>query len=98
MAALTFFEAASLLAYYLQLALIGGGLWMMHLAGQRRDRQLDTMLAQSEATTRSLEESTQSLVEQNRESTRALAEQNREQTRSLEVQTNALEELLRRTG
>ena len=69
---MTFFEATSLLAYYLQLALIGGGLWIMHLAGQRRDRQLDTMLAQSEVTTRSLEDSTRSLTEQ----IRSLAEQN----------------------
>lgn len=35
------FEQWSLIAYYLQLALIGGGLWMMHKSGQRRDRQLD---------------------------------------------------------
>ena len=28
----------------LQCALIGGGLFMMHKAGQRRDRQLDVML------------------------------------------------------
>ena len=29
----------------LQCALIGGGLWMMKLSGERRDRQLDLMEA-----------------------------------------------------
>lgn len=35
------FELWSLIAYYLQLLLIGGGLWLMQRAGQRRDKQLD---------------------------------------------------------
>ena len=38
---MTAFEQWSLIAYYLQLALIGGGLWLMQRAGARRDRQLD---------------------------------------------------------
>ena len=38
------FELWSLIAYYLQLLLIGGGLWLMQRAGQRRDKQLDVML------------------------------------------------------
>lgn len=38
---MTPFEWLSVLAYYLQLLLIGGGLWMMQAAGKRRDRQLD---------------------------------------------------------
>ncbi len=38
---MTTFEWLSIIAYYLQLLIIGGGLWMMREAGQRRDRQLD---------------------------------------------------------
>ncbi len=38
---MTTFEWLSIVAYYLQLLIIGGGLWMMREAGQRRDRQLD---------------------------------------------------------
>ncbi len=38
---MTTFEWLSITAYYLQLLIIGGGLWMMREAGQRRDRQLD---------------------------------------------------------
>ena len=38
---MTTFEWLSSIAYYLQLLIIGGGLWMMREAGQRRDRQLD---------------------------------------------------------
>lgn len=38
---MTPFEWLSIIAYYLQLLIIGGGLWMMREAGQRRDRQLD---------------------------------------------------------
>ncbi len=94
LASLTFFEAASLLAYYLQLTLIGGGLLMMHRAGRRRDRQLDIMQAQSEATLWALVEQTRALEE----SIRSLVEQNREQSRALGNQNEALEELLRRTG
>ena len=37
----TTFEWLSIIAYYLQLLIIGGGLRMMREAGQRRDRQLD---------------------------------------------------------
>lgn len=70
MASLTFFVAASLLAYYLQLLLIGGGLFMMHRAGLRRDRQLDVMEAGSQARSRALDEQTQLL----REATQSLAE------------------------
>lgn len=70
MASLTFFVAASLLAYYLQLLLIGGRLFMMHRAGLRRDRQLDVMEAGSQARSRALDEQTQLL----REATQSLAE------------------------
>ena len=38
---MTSFEWLSIVAYYLQLLVIGGGLWMMREAGLRRDRQLD---------------------------------------------------------
>ena len=38
---MTTFEWLSIVAYHLQLLIIGGGLWMMREAGQRRDRQLD---------------------------------------------------------
>ncbi len=38
---MTTFEGLSIIAYYLQLLVIGGGLWMIREAGQRRDRQLD---------------------------------------------------------
>ena len=38
---MTPFEWLSIVAYYLQLLIIGGGLWMMREAGQQRDRQLD---------------------------------------------------------
>jgi hypothetical protein len=40
---MTPFEQWSLAAYYLQLVLIGGGFWMVHKSGQRRDKQLDVM-------------------------------------------------------
>lgn len=70
MASLTFFVAASLLAYYLQLLLIDGRLFMMHRAGLRRDRQLDVMEAGSQAWSRALDEQTQLL----REATQSLAE------------------------
>ncbi len=70
MTSLTFFVAASLLAYYLQLLLIGGRLFMMHRAGLRRDRQLDVMEAGSQARSRALDEQTQLL----REATQSLAE------------------------
>lgn len=70
MASLTFFVAASLLAYYLQLLLIGGRLFMMHRAGLRRDRQLDVMEAGSQARSCALDEQTQLL----REATQSLAE------------------------
>lgn len=107
LASLTFFEAASLLAYYLQLTLIGGGLLMMHRAGRRRDRQLDVMLKQAEAQTRALEaaidrmeESSRSQAEFNRslveELSRSLAESNRfvaqEQSRTQAELTRALAE------
>ena len=42
---MTSFEWLSIVAYYLQLLVIGGGLWMMREAGLRRDRQLDDMSA-----------------------------------------------------
>ena len=42
---MTPFEQWSLVAYYLQLLLIGGGLWMMQKAGQRRDKQIDEISA-----------------------------------------------------
>ena len=38
---MTPFEWLSIVASYLQLLIIGGGLWTMREAGQRRDRQLD---------------------------------------------------------
>ena len=38
---MTSFEWLSIVAYYLQLLVIGGGLWMMREAGLRRDRQID---------------------------------------------------------
>ena len=38
---MTSFEWLSIVAYYLQLMVIGGGLWMMREAGLRRDRQID---------------------------------------------------------
>ena len=38
---MTSFEWLSIVAYYLQLLVIGGGLWMMQEAGLRRDRQID---------------------------------------------------------
>lgn len=42
---MTPFEQWSLVAYYLQLLLIGGGLWMMQKAGQLRDKQIDEISA-----------------------------------------------------
>ena len=111
LASLTFFEAASLLAYYLQLTLIGGGLLMMHRAGRRRDRQLDVMLKQAETQTRALEvaidrmeESSRSQAEFNRtlaeDLSRSLAELNRsvieESSRSqAEFNRSLVEELSR---
>ncbi len=38
---MTSFEWLSIMAHYLQLSVIGGGLWMMREAGLRRDRQTD---------------------------------------------------------
>ena len=38
---MSLFEWLSIVAYYLQLMVIGGGLWMMREAGLRRDRQID---------------------------------------------------------
>ena len=38
---MTLFEGLSIVAYYLQLMVIGGGVWMMREAGLRRDRQID---------------------------------------------------------
>ena len=40
---MTLFEWLSIMAYYLQLLVIGGGLWMMRETGRQRDRQLDDM-------------------------------------------------------
>ena len=35
------FECLSIIAYYLQLVLIGGGLWLMNRASNLRSKQLD---------------------------------------------------------
>lgn len=100
---LTSFEAASLLAYYLQLTLIGGGLLMVHWAGRRRDRQLAVILKQAEAQTRALEATIERMEEQSRSQaefnrtlaedlSRSLAEFNRA---LLEEQSRALTEFNR---
>ena len=52
---MTPFEQWSLIAYYLQLGLIGGGLILMSVAGRRRDKQLDQQGKILEAQNKALE-------------------------------------------
>ena len=79
---MTLFEWLSIMAYYLQLLVIGGGLWMMRETGLRRDRQLDDMSV--------------SLREQNA-GLRAVTEGLREQGAGLREQSAGIRALLERS-
>ena len=79
---MTLFEGLSIMAYYLQLLVIGGGLWMMREAGLRRDRQLDDMSV-------SLREQSAGI--------RAVTEELREQSAGLREQSAGLRALLERS-
>ena len=79
---MTSFEWLSIVAYYLQLMVIGGGLWTMREAGLRRDRQIDQQGKVQEEIAAGIREQSAGIREQSA-GLRAATEELREQSASL---------------
>ena len=90
---MTSFEWLSIVAYYLQLLVIGGGLWMMREAGLRRDRQIDQQGKVLEEVAASLREESASLREVVELSRAQRAEQS-EQSTGIREQSASLREIV----
>ncbi len=90
---MTSFEWLSIVASYLQLLVIGGGLWMMREAGLRRDRQIDQQGKVLEEVAAGLRE----VVELSRAQRAEQSEQSaglREQSAGLREQSASLREIV----